>query len=122
MSRNTKGYQAIVRATAKLETSVKHNITLLCGELVSCGLITPDQAGGLRNPYRDEPDRAADLVKIITNKVEQDPKNYDTFLTVLQGDRSTYQEVLGILEQPFPDSTPQAPITKQHGKILPYLI
>ena len=116
MYRNTKEYQAIVRATAKLETSVKHNITPLCGELVSCGLITPDQKSRLRNPNHDVSERAADLVEIITNKVEQDPKNYDTFLTVLQGDQTTYQEVLGILEQPFPDSTPQAPITKQHGK------
>ena len=116
MSKNTKQYKTIVRATAKLESAVKHNITPLCGELVSCGLITPDQKSRLRNPNHDVSERAADLVEIITNKVEQDPKNYDMFLTVLHGDRTTYQEVVGILDQSFLDSAPQAPATEQYGK------
>ena len=116
MSKNTKEYKAIVKATAKLESAVKHNITPLCGELVSCGLITPDQKSRLRNRNHDESERAADLVEMITNKVEQDPKNYETFLTVLQGDRTTYQEVLGILEQPFPVAEPPAPTAEHHGE------
>ena len=122
MAKMTEQYKALVRATAKLESAVKHNITPLCAELVSCELITPDQKSKLRNPNHDVSERAADLVEIITNKVKQDRKNYDTILKILQEDRTTYREVLGLLERPFTTctstSTPEAPTSKECGKIM----
>lgn len=121
MSKSTKEYDAIVRATARLELAVRHNITQLCAELVSCGLITPDQSSRLRNVNHDVAERAADLVGIITNKVEQDPNNYYIFVNVLQENEATYSEVLHILELPsLPVPAAEAPTTELCGNFYLY--
>ena len=104
MSRNTTEYDTLLRATSKLTKVVKNNITSLCSELVSSRLITPEQQRALRNPNHDVFERAADLVTLITDKVEEDCSRYHDFVGILKQDENTYREVLKVLE--LPNDTP----------------
>ena len=104
MSRNTTEYDTLLRATSKLTKVVKNNITSLCAELVSSRLITPEQQRALRNPNHDVLERAADLVALVTEKVEEDRGRYHDLLAILKQDENTYREVLNVLE--LPDDTP----------------
>ena len=112
MSRNSPEYRAIVKATGKLTKVFKNNITSICAELVANDLITPDQQRGLRNPNHDALERAADLVQLLTDKVEANPANYRTLVKILEEDRSTYNDVLESLalpSDPTPVPTPGTP-------------
>ena len=105
MSRNSPEYCSIVKATGKLTRVLKSNITPICVDLVSNHLITPDQQRKLRNPHHDALDRAADLVELLTDKVEENPANYHTLIKILGEDRTMYGDVLECLALPS-DSTP----------------
>ena len=98
MSKSSEEYRSILRATAVLETSVKNNITPLCGQLVAENLITPEQSKALRKRSIDEVERAADLVSYITTKVQTDPQNYHRLVKVLKKDEATYKPVLEVLD------------------------
>ena len=95
MSKNTPEYDAILKATGKLTKVLKNNITSICAELVANKLITPDQQRKLRNANQDVLERAADLVELLTDKVEENPANYHTFVKILEDeDKATYKAVL----------------------------
>ena len=100
MSRNSREYRALLKATGKLTRAVKNNITSLCADLVASDLITPDQQRALRNPNINVLERAADLVQLIADKVEESPVNYHTFIKSLEEDRATYKDVLESLVLP----------------------
>ena len=111
MPRDSAEYQALMRATGKLRNAVKNNITPLCDELISKGLITPDNKKSLRNPNRDIGERASDLVELITDKVEQNPQNYYVLVKILKEDPSAYKDILKVLDttSTVPPSTSQFP-------------
>ena len=113
MPKDTAEYQTLVTATGKLKKAVQNNITPLCDELVSKGLITPDNKKSLRNPNRDIGERASDLVELITDKVEQNPENYHVLVKILKEDPSTYKDILEVLvldiTSTVPPSTSQFP-------------
>ena len=114
MSKDSLEYITLTKATATLTKIVKNNITLLCVELVSRGLITPDQQKKLRDPNHDVVERADDLVQLITDKVELNTKNYYDFIEILAEDRYTYGDVLYILEFPVePESKDFASANKR---------
>ena len=98
MSTNTDEYLTIKKATGKLIRAVQFNIIALGAELFSVGLINHDNYTSLRNETRDAVSRAADLVDYVTNRVEQSPDNYHTFVKALKEDEATYKDVLKILE------------------------
>lgn len=98
MSRNTAEYLAMIKATSKLTRAVKNDLVWLSAELVSSQLITADQGAELRNGKIDELERAAHVVKLITDKVEQDQKNFRLFVRLLIENRNTYEDVLKCLE------------------------
>ena len=100
MSRYCAEYRALIKATGKLTRVVQNSITSLCADLVANELITPDQQRKLRNPNQHVLDRAADLVELITDKVEQNPTTYYTFVKILEEERATYKEVLQFLALP----------------------
>ena len=91
---NPKECDILRKATPQLESAIRETITPLCAKLLARGLIDRDQRIKLRNAARDKVERAADLVDIIAGKVEQDPKNFYTFIEVLQESGDTYAEVL----------------------------
>lgn len=114
MSKNTQEYRTLLGATGKLMQTVKDSITPLCAELVSHYLITPDNSTKLMNRNVDELDRAAELVSLVTDKVELCPDNYHIFVKILMEDRATYEEVLKVLEPVYKDpdeATPAAAVT-----------
>ena len=108
MARNSQEYRTLLGATYKLTRAVQNNITPLCAGLVARDLITPDNQTALRNRNVDVVDRAADLVSLVTTKVEQCADNYHIFVKILIEDRATYKEVLKVLEPIYkdPDEAP----------------
>ena len=100
MSRNTPEYRSILKGTSKLTRALKNNITPICADLVANDLITPDQQRNLRNPNHDAIERAADLVQLLTDKVEANTANYHTLVRILGEDRATYGDVLEYLALP----------------------
>ena len=106
MSRNTPEYRSILKATGKLTRILSNNITPICGDLVANDLITPDQQRNLRNPNHDAIERAADLVQLLTDKVEANTANYHTLVRILGEDRATYGDVLEYLVLPSDPPTP----------------
>ena len=107
MSRNSREYRTLIKATGKLTKAVQDHITPICAELVANDLITPENQAALRNAQRPAIERAADLVTLITGKVEQNPENYHTFVKILKEDKATFKDVLVLLE--FSDDTSPPP-------------
>jgi hypothetical protein len=105
MSKNSPEYRSILKATGKLTRALKNNITPVCADLVAIDLITPEQQRKLRNPMHEAIERAADLVQLLTDKVEENPANYPKLIKILEEDMATYGDVLECLVLPS-DSTP----------------
>ena len=110
MSRNSPEYRSILKATGKLTRALKNNITPICADLVANDLITTEQQKKLRNPMHEAIERAADLVQLLTDKVEENPANYHTLIRILGEDTATYGDVLEYLALP---SDPPTPGTQQ---------
>ena len=98
MAKGTVEYRAMIKATVELTNAVKNELTPLSLKLVAKELISVDQGKELRNGHIGVADRAANLVTLVTNKVEQDKKNFYRFVEVLIGNRSAYREILESLE------------------------
>ena len=54
----------------------------------------------------DAIERAADLVQLLTDKVEENPTNYHTLIRILGEDTATYGDVLEYLVLPRPSDPP----------------
>ena len=100
MDRNTPEYRAILKANESLTRALMNNFIPICAKLVANDLITPDQQRKLRNPNQDAMERAAELVQLLTDKVEENPANYHTLVKILEKDRATYRGVLADLALP----------------------
>lgn len=101
MARNTTEYLSIIKTTSKLTCAVKNDLVWLSGELVSKQLISADQGEELRNGKIDAVERAAGLVKLVTDKVEQDKRNFKIFIGILMDNRAVYENVLECLESVY---------------------
>ena len=55
----------------------------------------------MRNGMHPEATRAAKLVELIRDKVEQNPKCYHTFIEVLEQDQMTNQDILEQLKEKY---------------------
>ena len=66
----------------------------MCGDLLAEGLITNDQKDEARNDKISAKKRAADLVSLILNKVEQDTQNFKKLVVLLKQDLDTFDTVL----------------------------
>ena len=94
MAKRTKEHLMMTKATVRLTNAVKNELTPLSLELVARELISVDQGVELRNGNVGAADRAATLVALVTNKVEQDRKNFYIFVEILIDNRSEYKEIL----------------------------
>ena len=99
METNSVEYETLVHLTSALQLAVKTQLTPLGGELVSSRLITPGRYHVLRNSMHPEEDRAADLVQLIQDKVQQNPQWYQVFVSALEKDRSQCGDILQTLHQ-----------------------
>ena len=83
----------IIKATLKLQLSVQDHLVPLGGALLAEHLISRDNYAFLRNEHLPKRSRAAELVDLVTTKVQQNPENYYTFVRILSKDKSLYADV-----------------------------
>ena len=94
-------YKTLVHLTRDLQYAVKGDLLDLGAELVAKGLITIDDYEEIRNPRNPRKERAADLVQLVQNKVQQNAQYYHVFKTVLEKDCLQYSDILEKLHQTF---------------------
>ena len=92
-------YGTLLHLTADLQLAVKSHLTGLGAELVSSGLITPDQYDVVRNKRNPQDDNAAHLVRLIQCRAQQDAQCYNTFVGVLEKDLTQHRVILGKLSE-----------------------
>ena len=85
MDDDSAEYRALVCLTPALESAVETQVTSLGRELVAVGFITSDEYEWLtRYPFQRTSDQAANLVRLIIQRVRQDSQSYQKFIGVLQ--------------------------------------
>ena len=93
-------YNTLIELTGDLRVAVRSHLTYLSGVLLAKHLISPDDDHYLRNQLHSEADRAAKLIELIQNRVQQNPKHYNKFICVLQdGACQVYADILHKLDQ-----------------------
>ena len=99
INRDSAEYRALVCLTPAFELAVKTQLTSLGAQFVAIGLITPDDCCWLIiNPSLQEDDQAANLIRLIKQKVRQEPQCYQKFISALEKDRSQYSSIVGTLQ------------------------
>ena len=93
----TSEYQTIMRCTPQLVAAIQDDLTMLSVHLQSKGLITVDQGDQLRKGLHPKSNRAADLVKLVLNRVELNSGSYRTFIECLEENNQSNRHILEIL-------------------------
>ena len=93
-------FNAILDCIPELRLAVQPNIISLSGQLLAARLINRDKEKALRNKNAEEAERAADLVDLVSGKVEEDPKNYHKFVEILKKDKQ-YSTVTTKLDESY---------------------
>ena len=110
---STVEYRTIVSCTTKLMAAVCNDLVRLSGCLFEKGLISQENASGLRNRHVEEADRAAHLVDLVQQKVKLDSRNYVQFTSILEEDEHHYSDILRILKEAY-SSLMQSKYTYMH--------
>jgi hypothetical protein len=95
----TPEYRTMMCCTCALETAVRTHLFLLGRSLLSEKLISDDNYSELTNMHNPEFQRAARLIEILRLKVKLRRQNFHSFLSVLDNDRDTYEDILKILRE-----------------------
>ena len=99
---NTAEYRTLQSLTNELSLAVKQDLTGVCGALFSVGLITRGICDELGNALLPKRERAAQLIGIIQDKVQEGPHNYQMFISVLEKQGLTqYGDILHKLEDTY---------------------
>ena len=100
MDDDSAEYRALVFYTHALESALETQVTSLGRELVAVGLITPDEYEWLtRYPFQRSSDLAANLIRLIKQKIRQNSQSYHKFIGVLEKDQSLYGGIVGSIQQ-----------------------
>ena len=100
MDDDSAEYRALVCLTPALESAVETQVTSLGRELVAVGLITSGEYEWLtRSPFQWTSDLAANLVRLIKQKIRQDSQSYHKFIGVLEKDQSQYGGIVGSIQR-----------------------
>ena len=93
--KNTAQYRMMLEYPPSLKDALadRTNVTWLATELEKTGLITEDQRKLLETSV-DADTRAAELISMITTKVDSNSENFTRFLDVLKKDEATYGHIL----------------------------
>ena len=98
----TPEYNTLISLTGELSSAVKYNLVPLSDSLKAEYLISPENASQLRNQMHSEEERAAKLVDIIQNKVQQNAQHYHTFVRVLDSQgREHHRDILSRLHEVY---------------------
>ena len=99
---NSPEYRTIIQLTPELTTAFLNDLINLSGELLAVGLISSNNAANLRNQHNDANYRASQLVELIRNKIELDPKsNYKAFIDVLKQRLADHKSILRRLDEKY---------------------
>ena len=82
----------------QLRHSVKANILTLGGELLAARLISDEHEERLRDTNVNERERAAKLVSLVLNKVQEASQHYHAFVDILKKDLSQHETVIQQLQ------------------------
>jgi hypothetical protein len=94
----TPEYRTIVECTSSLTLAIKNHLTDLSAQLLERHLITAGQESELRNRMHPPESRAATLVELIRDRVEQNSKCYQTFIEALEADQLANGDILELLK------------------------
>ena len=97
----SKEYLTFIQCTQDLRLAVRSHLLSLGASLIAKHVITPDQEEELRNHHHSVGDRAATLIKLVQDKVRQDPKYYHIFMDILGKDLSQNRGILEILRNTY---------------------
>ena len=103
----------MVSCTTKLTAALCNDLVRLSGCLFEKGLISRENASGLRNRNIEEADRAARLIDLVQQKVKLDSQNYVQFTSILEEDKHHYSDILKILREAY-SSLSQGKDTYKH--------
>ena len=94
--KNTVQYRKMLEYTPSLTDIIVQgsNVVRLAGELEKADLISKANERRMRNTNVDADIRAAELIDMVTTKVDLNSKNFATFLEVLEKDVATYGDVV----------------------------
>ena len=94
--KNTPQYKKMLEHTPSLTNVLADgsNIVRLAGELVRAGLISKANERKMLNTAVDADIRAAELISMVTTKVDLNSQNFTTFLEALGKDQATYGDIL----------------------------
>ena len=98
---SSKEYLTLVQCTPDLRLAVRSHLLSLGASLIAKHVITPNQEEELRNDHNSIGSRAANLIKLVQDKVRQDPKYYRIFIDVLGEDLSQNRGILEILQNTY---------------------
>ena len=94
--KNTKEYQTVKKSYPDLSDAIAgpEVIDWVCERLLAKGLITDGQRAAASNGFVTAKNRASTVTGLLLNKVEQDTKNFQMLVDVLQQDTDTFGTVL----------------------------
>ena len=101
MAANSAEYRTLKKHTVDLRLAVKSDLVGLGGTLFASDLITKVDCDNLTNQSISKDNHAAKVVGLIQDKVEQDPRNYHTFISALEKDSSHYNAILQTLNKTY---------------------
>ena len=88
----------------RLSIAVRADLTTLSGYLLADRLITQENVSELTDQRHSlEAERANRLVELVLLSVETNPKNYITFVGVLEKNRAHYKDTLNDLQRMYRD-------------------
>ena len=93
--KNTEEYRIVQKNYPKLSNAIAGVIESVSEVLLAEGLITSGQKAEATNGMIAAKKRASDVTGLLLDKVEQDSKNFQTLIGVLQQDTDTFGTVLG---------------------------
>ena len=100
MDEDSAEYRALVCLTLALESAVETQVTSLGRELVAVRFITSDEYEWLtRHPFQRTSGQAANLVRLIIQKVREDSQSYQKFIGVLEKDQLQYGGIIGSFQR-----------------------
>ena len=94
----TPEYRTIVECTSSLILAIKNHLSDLSAQLLERHLITAAQESQMRDKMHSPESRAATLVELIRDRVEQNSKCYQIFIEALEADQLANGDILELLK------------------------
>ena len=100
-------YRVLQKLAPQVRKAIQYDLPDLSLHLMSCGMITEDDHEDFTNEMTSTHLRASNLLKVVQSRVSQNPLNYATFVSVLEGKgpRNYYQSILSQLSHALMDES-----------------